>query len=204
APRASVLVAFAFVRGREALLAARPARRLGLERRDALLHAALQLVEPLAQADDLLDPGEVHAELLRQAPDLAELLDVALRVEPRLARAAARLDQPLPLVQPEGLGVHVDQLGGDADHVQRLVAVDLRLVSLLPLAFALALVVVPVLQAVPPEASLRNQPRAARTAPATRSTFRVRRRSPPPSPAPATTSSRPSFEPGGTSTVTPS
>src|SRR5690606_1060620 len=156
-PGPSAPVLALVVGGRQALPGGHLAAELGLQAGDAVLHAPLQLVEALPEADDLLHPGQVHAQLLGQAPDLAQLLDVALRVEARLARAAAGLDEPFALVQPEGLGVHVDELGGDADDVERLVAVDL--LRVLALRLALALVVVHVLQAVPPEASLRNHPR---------------------------------------------
>src|SRR5690606_13492307 len=197
---AGLLAPVTLVGGRQA-----PARRradlaaeLGLEAGDAVLHAALELVEALPEADDLLDPGEVHAQLLREAPDLAELLDVALRVEARLARAAAGLDEALALVEPECLGVHVDELGRDADHVERLVLVDA--LAAVTLVNAFLSVVATLVQGFPPEASLRNHPRAARSAPPTRSTSTVRRRSPPPSPAPLTTRVLPSAVPGGTST----
>jgi len=88
----------------------------------------LQFVEAVPEADDLLHPGQVHAEFLRQAPDLAQLLDVSLRIEPRLARAAAWFYQALTLVQAQRLRMHVDEFGSHADDVEGLVLVDGALV----------------------------------------------------------------------------
>src|SRR5690606_38432416 len=75
------------------------AAQLPLQLGDPVLHVALQLVQPLPEPDDLLDPRQVHAQLLRQAPYLPQLLDVALRVEPGLAAAAAGFDEALALVE---------------------------------------------------------------------------------------------------------
>src|SRR5690606_27849097 len=178
------------------------AAQLPLQLGDPVLHVALQLVQPLPEPDDLLDPRQVHAQLLRQAPYLPQLLDVALRVEPGLAAAAAGFDEALALVEAQRLRVHIDQLGRHAYHVERLVLIDLPI--LVALLLGLARIVATVLQPVPPEASLRNQARPERRMPSTKLTCTVRRRSPPPRPPPATTRLWPSEVPGGTGTLTPS
>src|SRR5690606_34703706 len=207
--------------------AAQVVLELRLQVGDAALHAGLQLVEALPQADDLLDPGQVDAQLLGEATDLAQLLDVALRVEARLAGAAAGLDEALALVEPERLGAHVDELGGHADDVERLGEVDLAagparllLLARRPLALLLRLLaggalglpplverLVALLQLVPPPpTSLRNQSPTRRVAPPSQSSSRVSTRAPAcprPSPWPGSVRVVPARLPGGTRTATP-
>src|SRR5680860_985772 len=73
--------------------------------------------------EDDFDPGQVEAgrgEVL----DVAQALDVALRVEARVLRRALRLDQPARLVHAQRLRVHVGELGGDRDHEDAALVVD--------------------------------------------------------------------------------
>src|SRR5690625_423798 len=85
---------------------------------DAALHVRLELVQLAAQLDDLLDARQVHAQLLGEPPYFTQVLNVPLRVEPRLAGTAAGFDEALPFVEAQGLGVHVNELGRNADHVK--------------------------------------------------------------------------------------
>ena len=73
----------------------------------------------MLEAHDLLDASEVHAEFLGQAADLAQVVDVALAVQARLAAGAAGTDQALAFVQPQRLGVHIHQFCGHGNHVHR-------------------------------------------------------------------------------------
>src|SRR5690606_31012389 len=120
------LVLFDFFAGRQGALAhaVHVVAKLVLQLGDTRLHAVLELVETLAQADDLLHPRQVHSQLLGEAADLSQLLDVALRVQSGLALSEARLDQDLAHVEPQGIRVHVDELGRHDDDVEGLVAVD--------------------------------------------------------------------------------
>src|SRR5581483_4873964 len=60
----------------------------------------------------------------RQPLDDAQPLDVGLAVQARAAGRALRAHEPLVLVEAQRLRVHADELGRDADHVDRTVAHD--------------------------------------------------------------------------------
>ena len=92
--------------------------QLPLQLFDLRVRAAQLVLEP----QDELDAGEVEAELRRQPLDDPQPLDVGLRVEARAAGRALRPDEPLRLVHAQRLRMHADELGGDADHVDRAVA----------------------------------------------------------------------------------
>jgi len=54
--------------------------------------------------EDHLDAGQVDPQLARQGEDDLQAPERLLVVQPRVAGAAGRLDEALPLVEPEGLG----------------------------------------------------------------------------------------------------
>ena len=80
-----------------------------------LIAGAVQL---LLQGDDPLDPGQAHA-LVGQLLDPLEAVDVAVGVAAGPAHRPLRLDQALPLVDPQGLGVHPGQFGTHDEDVAR-------------------------------------------------------------------------------------
>src|SRR6266545_3794118 len=91
-------------------VAARLRAQLRLQLGDAL-------PEPLDLLGQLHGPphaGQVHARA-GQLLDLAELLDVTLRVAPRVRGGLLRPHQPLALVDAQGLGMHAGQLGCHRD-----------------------------------------------------------------------------------------
>ncbi len=94
-----------------------------MQRADPRLHTALKLIEFAAQPDNLLDARQIDAKFLGQAANLAQVIDVALRIEACLTRRAARFDQTFAFVKAERLRVHIDEFGGDADDVERAVVV---------------------------------------------------------------------------------
>ncbi len=53
----------------------------------------------------------------RQVLDAAQLGDVLVAVAAAAAHGASRVEQPLALVYPQGLGVDPGQFGGHGDHV---------------------------------------------------------------------------------------
>ena len=79
--------------------------------------------------EHLLDAREVEPELGRQPLDQPQPLDVGVGVEPRVAGGALRPHEALLLVDPQRLRVHADELGGDADHVARVVVHQLNSLS---------------------------------------------------------------------------
>src|SRR5215203_6084329 len=84
--------------------------------------ARLRLAELVLEPEHVLDAGEVEPELGRQALDHAQPLEVGLGVEARVTGRPLRPDEPLRLVEAQRLLVHPDELGGDGDHVARVVA----------------------------------------------------------------------------------
>src|SRR5262245_36974197 len=74
-------------------------------------HLGLQLQHPLHAV-------EVEA-LVGQLLDAAELLDVGVAVPAAAAGGARRVDQPLALVDAQGLRMDPGQLGGHRDHIHR-------------------------------------------------------------------------------------
>src|SRR4051812_21790278 len=86
---------------------------LGLE----LGHAVAKPGDAVLELQDVLDAGERQPELGGEPLQALQPLHVAVRVEPRAARCAPRAHQALGLVQPQGLGMHADQLGGNSNHV---------------------------------------------------------------------------------------
>src|SRR5712692_7482229 len=82
-----------------------------------VLHLFLHLLHSLAHIEDDLDAGEVDAHVAGERKDHLEALEVLVGVQPRIAVRARRLEQPLPLIEAQGLRVDLVQLGYDADHV---------------------------------------------------------------------------------------
>ena len=85
------------------------------------LDLRVRLAQLVLEPQHELDAGEVEADLGRQALDDAQPLDVGLAVEARAARRALRAHETLVLVDAQRLRMHADELGGDADHVDRAV-----------------------------------------------------------------------------------
>src|SRR5262249_32689087 len=100
---------------------------------DGLAHLTFHPVEPAVHAQQfvlepqhVLDARKVEAELVRQALNQSEPVEVGLRVETCVSRGALRADQPLVLVDAQRLRVHADEVGRDGDHVARTVVHHLR------------------------------------------------------------------------------
>ena len=111
-----------FVRGGQG---APPGHALGqvvLQAAHIAFQVALGSVQFVAQAHDLLNARQIHAEFLGEPPDLAQVLDVALAVQPRFAAAASGADQLLAFVEAQRLGVHVHQFRRDGNDVHGPVA----------------------------------------------------------------------------------
>src|SRR3979411_1240536 len=95
---------------------------------DRLAHLALHAVERsphardlVLQLEDVLDPHQVEADVVRQLLDQAQTLDIRLGVQPGVAGRALRADQALAFVDPKRLRMHADEVGGDRNHVARTV-----------------------------------------------------------------------------------
>src|SRR6266540_6988181 len=84
-------------------------------------HLPLHLVDALTHLQDHLRAGEVDAEVVDPALDLAQAGDIGLRVEPDPTARAGRLDHTSALVIAQGLLVHPHHLCRDAADVARLV-----------------------------------------------------------------------------------
>src|SRR4051794_30100842 len=87
-------------------------------------HPAAHPLDLLLELEDLLDAGEIHAELGRELLDAPQPVDVLLRVEARVLRRALRLDQPARLVDPRRWGVPPGEPRRDGDHVHAAIALD--------------------------------------------------------------------------------
>src|SRR5215210_3348766 len=95
---------------------------------DRLAHLAFHPIEPpshvhelVLQAQHMLDAGEIQPELVRQALDQPQPVEVGLGVQARVPRGALRPDQALVLVDAQRLRVHPDEVGRHGDHVARTV-----------------------------------------------------------------------------------
>src|SRR6266542_1348904 len=86
---------------------------IALERQQLLLH----LDQLLAHVHDHLDTGQVDAQVVHQALDEADLLDIGVAEAPDVATAPLRGDQAAPLVHAQALLVQAAHLGGDLDRV---------------------------------------------------------------------------------------
>src|SRR5262249_49365417 len=89
---------------------------------DGRAHLALHPVEPavhthelVLQAHHVLDAGEIETQLVRQALNQAQTVEIGLRVEARVAGRALRTDQAFVLVDAQRLRVHADELRRDRD-----------------------------------------------------------------------------------------
>src|SRR5918999_2305569 len=104
---------------------------LSLEARQHLLELLASSLHLQLELHDHLDPREVDAPL-GELLDHAQAGDVALGVPAGVPRRPGRMQQALPLVDPEGLGMHSGELRGHADDVDSSV-----LAPLLPLVHRL-------------------------------------------------------------------
>src|SRR5258706_572167 len=78
------------------------------------------------QAQDVPHTRQRHALFAREVLDHLHLADVALRVAPPVRRGPKRVDEPRVLVKHERPWMSLEDLGGDADRVKRLVKVAER------------------------------------------------------------------------------
>src|SRR5260370_11864666 len=85
------------------------------------------LLHHVEQAEDVAYAGERDALLARQVLDHLDLADVALRVTPSVGGRAMRFDETGVLVQHQGPRMRLENLGRDADRVQRLLWIAERL-----------------------------------------------------------------------------
>src|SRR5438094_240510 len=85
------------------------------------------LLHHVEKAEDVPHARERHALLARQVLDDLHLADVALRVAATVGARAVRLDESRGLVQHQRARMRLQDLGGDADRVERLVEVAERL-----------------------------------------------------------------------------
>ena len=76
----------------------------------------LEGLDTALELQDAADPLEVDALVLAHALDIAQALDVLLRVPPAPPFRAGRGHQAEAVVLAQGLRVHAGQLGGDRDH----------------------------------------------------------------------------------------
>ena len=73
------------------------------------------------EAEDVAHAGQRHALLSREVLDDLHLADVPLRVAAPIRRRAMRLDEVRVLIKHQGAWMCLQDLGRDADRVQRLV-----------------------------------------------------------------------------------
>src|SRR5262245_28152626 len=83
------------------------------------LHAGAHAIDLVLQAQHVLDARVIQPELGREPLDESQPLEVALGVQTRAARGAARAHEALRLVHPQRLRMHADEVGSDGDHVSR-------------------------------------------------------------------------------------
>src|SRR5437762_2132093 len=81
------------------------------------------LLHHVEEAEDVSHARERHALFARQVLNDLHLADVALRVAAAIGARAVRLDESRVLIQHQRARVRLQDLGGDADRVQRLVEV---------------------------------------------------------------------------------
>jgi len=94
---------------------AKPVDPSGFCRADVVIPQSLEFAREL-QGE--LHPGQIEAALLDKELDLPELLDVAVGVQAKVARRPGRGDESLTLVFPQGLRMHFDEPGRNADDKQ--------------------------------------------------------------------------------------
>src|SRR5215469_9088761 len=97
------------------------ARRAGdqfaIQGGDELLNLQLHLAHLLAHVENDLDAREVHAQVAREVQDHFQAFEIVVRVEPRVALAARRLEQAFALVEAERLRMDGVLLGNRGNHV---------------------------------------------------------------------------------------
>jgi hypothetical protein len=92
-----------------------------LEPDDFTLELGLHIVEFVTEFHDLFDTGKVDAEFLGQAPNFAQVFNVAFGIQAGFAARAVRTDQAFAFVQTQGLWVHVHEFCRHGDHVYRAI-----------------------------------------------------------------------------------
>jgi len=85
------------------------------------IHPGSSSAEFVLEPKHVLDSCEIETELGREPLYEPEALDVRIRVQTRSTRSAPGPNEPLGLVEPKRLGMHLDELGSDGDHVARAV-----------------------------------------------------------------------------------
>src|SRR5260370_5502142 len=105
-------------------VALRPLFHLRRHARELLLHDLRKFSHLLlhddhffAHVQDDLDSREGHAHVTCQCQDYVQALQVGVRIQPRVALRARRLQQPPALIQPQRLPIHLLKLRHRANHV---------------------------------------------------------------------------------------
>ena len=70
-----------------------------------------------AHIENDLDARQIHAQIARQMQNHFEPFQVFIGIEPRIAVAAAGLEQSFALIEAQRLGMHAILLGHRGDHV---------------------------------------------------------------------------------------
>jgi hypothetical protein len=83
-----------------------------------LVELGSQRLELGLELEDALDPGQVQA-VVGEVLDAAQERDVVVAVATASAFGSRRLEQPLALVDAQGLRMDTGELGGDRDDVHR-------------------------------------------------------------------------------------
>ncbi len=94
------------------------ARQLAFDVLHELVDFTLHAIHLATHVQDDFHAGEIHAQIARQRQDRLQFQQVLVRVEPRVAIRAGRLEQTFALVQPEGLRMDVVLQRHGADHVE--------------------------------------------------------------------------------------
>lgn len=87
---------------------------------ELLLEFGPEVFHVIEEFEDDVDSGEVDAEVLSESLDLFDPLDIVFAIQAVLGSDSCGDDEAEFFVLAEGLGVDPAELGGDADHVDRL------------------------------------------------------------------------------------
>jgi hypothetical protein len=82
-----------------------------------LLNLPLHFFHPFAHLQNDGHAADVHAQIARQRQNELQPLQVFIRIEPRIAFGAARLEQPLAILKPQCLRMNLIHLGHRRNHV---------------------------------------------------------------------------------------
>src|SRR6185437_7168643 len=102
------------------MLRARPVRQFEVQGLYELLDLLLHRLHLLPHVQNDLDAGEIHAEIPGEMENDFEPVEVFIGIKPRVAIAAAGLEQTLALVKTKRLRVDAILLGDRRDHISGL------------------------------------------------------------------------------------